>query len=376
MSVRVGVQPVDDFAALGEAWRRLETRSHPSFFQSWTWIGCLAEERFPDPLLLQAERDGETVGLALFNRRRGRLHLAESGDAAIDRPFIEHNAPLAADSATAAELLRAASRLAGRFAGRLVLGGVPAPLLEAAGGVVLRRQVREAPFLDLDALRAAGSDLSAALSSNARYQIRRSDRLYAGAGRLELARAETPAERDAWLGDLMRLHDATWHRRGRAGAFATPFLRRFHHRLVERAMARGELDLLRITGEAGTVGLLYNFRLGRRVYAYQSGLDDPASRPHARPGLTCHALAIAHALARGDATYDFLAGDQRYKRSFADRQAALVWAELAHPASPAALATRLFDGIRSRLGRATRPGSLARPATSFGGSASRQPPDP
>lgn len=351
MSIEVTETAISSFAALGEAWRSLEPAAAPSFFQSWTWVGCLAEERFPDPVLLRAEREGRLAGLALFNRRGGALHLGESGDAGLDRPFTEHNGPLAADPAVAAALLQAAWRVAG--VRRLVLGGVAPALAEAAGGAIIRRQVRPAPFLDLVALRAAGGDVLAALSANARYQIRRSDRHYAGAGRLACARA-SPAERQDWLAELATLHAATWRRRGQAGAFATAFLRRFHEALTERALARDELDLLRITGPGGLVGLLYNFRHGGRVYAYQSGLADPAGGAHARPGLTCHLQAIGLAMARGDLAYDFLAGDQRYKRSLADRSLDLLWTEHARPLSAAAAVARLRHWLGRGGGRDRR----------------------
>ena len=349
MPLSVARELVRSFATLGEAWRALEAGASPSFFQSWTWVGCLAEERYPDPVLLRAEREGRTAGLALFNRHRGRLHLAESGEAELDRPFTEHNGPLATDPEAAAALLRAAWELAGPRG--VVLGGVPPALAEPPPGAVLvRRQVRPAPWLDLDDLRARGGDHLAGLSANARYQIRRSDRLYAGTGRLALARAGTEAERAAWMDELMALHEATWQRRGQPGAFATPYLRRFHAALTARALERGELDLLRISGPAGVVGLLYNLRLAGRVYAYQSGFADPEAHPHARPGLTCHALAIGLALERGDRVYDFLAGDQRYKRSLADRSQDLVWAEFARPWSAAGLLA-VLRGAARRLRR-------------------------
>ncbi|MDO9713089.1 GNAT family N-acetyltransferase [Paracraurococcus lichenis] len=346
MPVDIEMEQVHCFDRLSETWRALEVDTEASFFQSWTWVGCLATERYPDPILLRARRGGRLVGLALFNRRRGRLHLAESGDPERDRPFTEHNGPLATDPEAAAALLRAAWRPDG--ARRLVLGGVPPDLPALAGGIALRQQVREAPFLDLEALRVAGGDYLARLSANTRYQIRRSNRLYAAGGALALAAAEDAATLEAWFGELTALHEASWARRGQPGAFATPWLRRFHRSLMARALAEGVLDLLRITGGAGTVGILYNFRHRGRVLAYQSGLADPAGEAHARPGLTCHALAIDHALARGDRVYDFLAGGQRYKRSLADRQVSLVWAELARAGSAAGLLGRLHGLWRRR----------------------------
>jgi CelD/BcsL family acetyltransferase involved in cellulose biosynthesis len=339
MTLSVRPQPFEGFCALGEAWRALEHAVPVTVFQSWTWVGCLAEERFPDPVVLRAERQGRLVGLALFNRRRGILHLAESGDPERDRPFVEHNGPLAADPEVAAALLRAAWSVPGTRG--LVLGGVAPALIGAAGGVAVRRQDRPSPVLDLATLRAAGGDLATRLSANTRQQIRRSDRFYAAGGRLELTRAASAGEVEAWFPDFVALHEATWRRRGQAGAFATPFLERFHRSLMARAMADGVLDLLRLSGPGGIVGLLYNLRHRGTVYAYQSALADPALHPSAKPGLSCHARAIALALERGDQAYDFLAGSQRYKLSFADRSPTLAWAEMARPWSPRGLLGRL-----------------------------------
>ncbi len=92
----VCVSEVTDFTALGERWRDLEQRSECSFFQSWTWVGCLAAERFPDAVLVEATEAGRTVALGLFNRVRHRLgpptlFLAENGTAELDCPYVEQN---------------------------------------------------------------------------------------------------------------------------------------------------------------------------------------------------------------------------------------------------------------------------------------------
>src|ERR1051325_9246090 len=87
---------VTDLARLEALWRDLECRADISFFQSWAWTGCLAEERFPNPVLLEA-RDGERpIALAIFNDRkafhgRSTLWLGESGEPHRDSVFIEKN---------------------------------------------------------------------------------------------------------------------------------------------------------------------------------------------------------------------------------------------------------------------------------------------
>ncbi|MBC9180402.1 GNAT family N-acetyltransferase, partial [Pseudoroseomonas ludipueritiae] len=212
-----------------------------------------------------------------------------------------------------------------------------------AGGVALRWQERMAPRLGLEPIRAAGGDWLAGRSGNSRYQIRRSNRAY---GALRLHRADGAEQALAFLEALIRLHEATWRARGKPGAFATPFLRCFHEALIRRAAPRGELDMLRIEADGKDVGYLYNFRMRGHVHAYQSGLDHAGAGPHQKPGLTCHALAIEHALARGDSVYDFLAGADRYKRSLASAELPLIWAEMVPRWSALGVAARLRGLLR------------------------------
>src|SRR5205823_439645 len=112
-----------------------------------------------------------------------------------------------------------------------------------------------------------------------------------------------------------KLHQAYWKSRGEKGAFAQLNFVRFQGLLIGRGFARDEIDLLKVTAGDRVIGYLYNFFYRGRAYAYQSGFDYALGGQHAKPGLTCHALAIAHYLARGASAYDFLAGDSQYKRS-------------------------------------------------------------
>jgi CelD/BcsL family acetyltransferase involved in cellulose biosynthesis len=336
--VQIHLSPVEDFQALGRMWRQLEPEvAGHGFFQSWSWVGCLAEARYPDPVLLRAEQDGRLLGLALFNRRGDRLYLAESGNAGLDAPFIEHNAPLA-PPAIGAALLRAAWGLRG--VRRLVLSGVAA---EAPFGTAWRAQRREAPFADLNALRAAGGGALSLCSANARQQIRRSDRSYAARGPLTLTCLADPL---AGFAAMLPLHERSWAARGKPGAFASEWMRRFHGALIRTAQPRGEVELLRIDAGDHEIGYLYNFRHGGRVHAYQSGFDLAGAQRHEKPGLTSHSLAIGRALAAGDSVYDFLAGADRYKLSLSQGSQDLWWVELVRPWSWRGVAARLRAGWR------------------------------
>lgn len=340
--VRITLSRPADFASLGVRWQALQGAAAGSFFQSWSWVGCEAERRFADPVLLEAKDGDRTVALALLNRERrrfgpDRLWLGESGVAALDDVFVEHNGPLIAREWR--------DRLLGpclRALGSVVLSGVDDAVLGVARGLpgaVLQRQAsRPAPYVDLAAVRAAGFYLDG-LSANARYQIRRSARRCAADGPLVLRRAETVAEAHGFLDALAVLHQARWTGRGRPGAFANPDFLRFHRTLIARALP--EIDLLRVTAGERVVGYLYNFRFGGVVSAYQSGFDYAGADPHRKPGLTCHHLAIEAALRDGLERYDFLAGGDRYKISMAHTVTMLHWIELVPAWSPRAVLHRL-----------------------------------
>ncbi len=346
---RITLLPAADPEALAADWQALETRAAASFFQSWTWTGCLAAARFTRPLALRAEQDGELRALALLNQTRARTWLGESGDPAWDAAYIEHNGPLLAQGAEPLlpDCLRAL--LAG---GRILrLSGVDDAHLAAARavGVVRLRRSHTAPYADLAALGDADGAYLASLSANTRYKLRRSERAYAALGPVTLRRAAALDEALVFLDALAALHQATWTARGKPGAFANPRFRQFHRALLARAVPRGEADLLRISAGPQVIGYLYNFRYRDRVLAYQSGFDYAApahakpghAKPgHAKPGLTCHHAAIEQARRDGVARYDFLAGDDRYKTSLGHAAVALHWLDVARRWSLAGLAMR------------------------------------
>jgi CelD/BcsL family acetyltransferase involved in cellulose biosynthesis len=331
--IDIRISAVTDFARLGELWRDLERRANGSFFQSWTWVGCLAAERFSDAVLVEASESGRTVALALFNRIRRAigpsvLYLAESGNAEMDSPYVEQNGVLA-EAGRENELTERCLR-AVASPHVLVLSGVGEPALAAArraAGLTVVGRRQDSPFVDLADLRGSGTDYLAGRSANTRQQIRRSDRFYERKGPIALECAGSVESARAMLDEMAGLHQASWVARGQPGSFARRFFRRFHHALIAEAVPRGEIALLRVSCGDTTIGILYSFTYMDRVSAYQSGFVYRDEDRAAKPGLTCHHAAIQYALTQGMDIYDFLAGDDRYKRSLADRAHRQIWAE-------------------------------------------------
>ncbi len=141
---------------------------------------------------------------------------------------------------------------------------------------------------------------------------------------MTLRSAESADEALAMLDRLKELHQTSWRRRGQPGCFAKPAFESFHRDLIRARFASGEIQLLAAAAGARPIGYLYNFAHGDRVYAYQSGFDYVADG-RLKPGLVTHALAIEQATRAGFAAYDFMAGENRLKASFASDWSEMVW---------------------------------------------------
>ena len=333
-------------AALEPEWRALEAVGRPSFFTSWAWIGTLlaAVPAASRPMLLRGRAQGETVALALLGgaakarrwglvRSRG-LYLNETGDPRFDAMTIEHNGILSAAAGEPAVL----DALLGWFAGlrgeadELNFSGSLRRLSEAALSAhrLLRRETAVPSYsVELDRLASCGGALDPVLSTNARQQLRRAFRRFEAQGALRLREATTMAEAQDWFSGLKALHCASWARRGIAHAFSGGFFEPFHRLLIERSFAEGAIQLIETRVGERVIGYLYNFRRDGHLYAYQSGFAD--ADPRERPGAVTHALAIRDAFCSGLRVYDFMAGHNRLKASFATRCEPMLWQVVQQP---------------------------------------------
>ena len=155
------------------------------------------------------------------------------------------------------------------------------------------------------------------LGKSLRYDVRRLEKepFNGGGATIELAEASTVR---ASLEDLFRLHAMRWRRRWQPGAFPAN-LRRFHLEWAARAQARGWLELSLLILEGEPIGALYAMSLNGSTYYYQAGMDP--SKNSISPGTLLVASAIRRATERGDKRFDFLRGDEAYKRRWKPQQA-------------------------------------------------------
>lgn len=150
------------------------------------------------------------------------------------------------------------------------------------------------------------------LSKSLRYDCRILGRKPFAGGEAKIEAARTPEEAALGLRVFFHLHARRWRQRGLPGAFASMRARRLHEAWVLDA-ARNDLlrlNVLRLCGEP--VGVVYAMRAGTTVFFYQSGFD--ANHRALSPGTSLVAHTIRSAIEEGDRAFDFLRGDEPYKR--------------------------------------------------------------
>ncbi|MBX3206847.1 MAG: GNAT family N-acetyltransferase [Labilithrix sp.] len=333
------LDPLDAPAEAESVWRALAEAAPPTYFLAWPWVeNWLATLPRYVSLRLLVVSDGDAPVLACFIGRRTvrragfvisrALYLNATGYPDLDDIVIEHNGWLA----------RASDRWPlSRLLEHLPEGGWDELVLDAmegdalAGASVARprklrvKRAAPCPVVELDRVRAAGGGYLSLLGAQTRSQIRRASRLYQERGPIRVDAATSLGEARAVFRELVSLHQASWSKKGTPGAFTQRYLRDFHERLIDKRFEHGEIQLLRVHAGDRTIGCLYNFAWNGTVSFYQSGLayeDDN----RLKPGLVCHAEAVAHNAERGFSLYDLLGGDTRYKRSLSTASSELVWA--------------------------------------------------
>jgi len=149
------------------------------------------------------------------------------------------------------------------------------------------------------------------LGKSLRYDVRKA--LRDPALTVRFATPETIAND---LDTFFALHHQRWTKRGLPGAFFAK-TKRFHHAFAPSALKEGLLWLTLLdhtppSGSTKTIGAVYALQHGRRVHFYQSGFDPEAKA--LSPGTALVAAIIRRAIEEGKTTFDFLRGDEPYKR--------------------------------------------------------------
>lgn len=148
------------------------------------------------------------------------------------------------------------------------------------------------------------------LGKSLRYDVRKLDRdlFSSGRAKVEAAGADNLEQGLTWF---FAAHRKRWRRRGMPGAFLGKS-EAFHRDWAAQAEKMGTLWLSALTVDGEPVGAIYAMALGSTCYFYQAGFDP--SKGALSPGSLLVAHTIRRAIEEGKTSFDFLRGDEAYKR--------------------------------------------------------------
>lgn len=189
----------------------------------------------------------------------------------------------------------------------------------------------------------------ASCSSNLRSNLRRREKklLAMGATFVDRSTHDLPGALDA----LFALHGARWSTRGRTGNFVDPRVLAFHRELAPALAAEGTLGLWTVEAGSKAVAAIYGFRHRGRFLYYQAGFD-PAYAEHG-VGLALMGHAIRESIAAGIGEFDYLRGEEDYKRRWTDLARKTVSTMVLRP-SIKAFAWRTLDSSKQVAKRVLR----------------------
>lgn len=178
---------------------------------------------------------------------------------------------------------------------------------ETSGHGVETRQVDVAPVIELP---KDFDTYLASLSGHDRHELRRKRRRLADVGEWEIRRADDVG----WEDDLAAFFD--FHRKapGEKAGFFTAERERFFRRLAADLFLMGlaRLDVLDLNGEPVACTFSYDFR--NELALYNSSFRPDLAKQ--APGMVLVGSLIEQSIEEGKATFDFLRGDEAYKKRF------------------------------------------------------------
>jgi CelD/BcsL family acetyltransferase involved in cellulose biosynthesis len=118
---------------------------------------------------------------------------------------------------------------------------------------------------------------------------------------------------------FFEFHAKRWRKRGLPGAFVGARSKAFHRDWAQTAAKAGWLRLGLLTVAGQPAGAIYAMAMGRATYFYQSGFVPGHSS--LSPGTLLVAHTIREAIAEGRPTFDFMRGDEPYKRRWKPQSA-------------------------------------------------------
>jgi CelD/BcsL family acetyltransferase involved in cellulose biosynthesis len=151
----------------------------------------------------------------------------------------------------------------------------------------------------------------ATLNKSLRYDVRKLDKELFKSGRASIEEI-TEDNLTRGMDTFFHTHKQRWRKRGLPGAFVGSKRESFHRDWSLQAIRNGWLWLSVLHYDGQPVGTIYAMKMGQTCFYFQAGMDPAASS--ISPGSLLVGYTIRKAIQEGLTTFDFLRGDEPYKR--------------------------------------------------------------
>jgi CelD/BcsL family acetyltransferase involved in cellulose biosynthesis len=301
-AIEVGLVGFAELPPLAEDWRAAWSRARGSVFQSPAWLLPWARAFAPGRCWAATYRvNGELVGLLPVFVWDDTLMLAGT-----DASDLGDGVFVPAHRDAAARLLARAAGLPGFT--RIDLRQLPAdsPLVSCELPGWTRTVAPDEPLAVAPVLGPDGLDgVNPRVRKNWRYALRRAEREGFTVGAVERGDLE-----DA-LTALAELHGRRWETRGEDGVLADSLVQAHLAAAVPALHDEGALRMIWLRKDGRPVAVLLGFQAHGETSYYISGFDPAVDA--LSPGTILVGAAMGMAAAAGDATFNFLRGQEAYK---------------------------------------------------------------
>jgi CelD/BcsL family acetyltransferase involved in cellulose biosynthesis len=185
--------------------------------------------------------------------------------------------------------------------------GIVEEVASATSRDVAKEQVDVAPIIELP---STFEDYLASLSGHDRHELRRKRRRLSETGEWKIRRADEIG----WESDLATFFDFHRQAPGEKAGFFTPDRERFFRRLAADLFLMGlaRLDVLELDGEVVACTFSYDYRDALALYnsSFRPDLAKLA------PGMVLVGSLIEQSIAEDKHYFDFLRGEEGYKKRF------------------------------------------------------------
>ena len=311
-----------EISQLKDDWNQIEQIEEVPFFLSWPWVSCWLEIYQPKLIIIKARAEDQLVAIGLLTRsvqkRHGfiksrQIRLNQTGDPLQDQIWVEYNDFLCiTEHRTAAVDASLRSLEKDKTWDEIVISMMPE---SRANHIVEKHQqsvtdtTHPSYITELYLIRNSGKTYLESLSSNTRYQIKKSIRMLEEEyGSVSLNIANNKNEAIQYFNNAGLFHSLRWTDSG----YKNKLFVDFHTNLINSSFDSQNVFLIMISAGSETVAYLYFLRSNSTAFFYLQGVNYGINK-RIKPGLLAHALTTQYLMDNGINYYDYMGGYSRYK---------------------------------------------------------------